>query len=126
MVQIRDYLNFSKTNYSDVIKTSSDKKTTLETLITQLELRKSNAQKSIISLSKNKEELVTYIDTLSSQIETTKTAMQNNFSASKVDATVANVDSYFTLRDEYTQAFTDVVFINQFLKQYNFLIEYNE
>ena len=126
MIQVRDYLNFSKTNYADVIKTSSDRKTTVETLITQLEFRKSLAKASIANLEKTKQELVTTLDKASSDIEATKKSMTNNFSANKADATVGNIESYFRLRDAYTQAFTDIVFINQFLKQYTFLIEYNQ
>lgn len=52
--------------------------------------------------------------------------MEKNFSASDPDATIANVERYFELRQKYTEAFTDIVFINQFIKQYSFLNNYNK
>jgi len=66
------------------------------------------------------------IDRLSLQIEATKTAMQNSFSSFDEAGTLEKVDSYYELRQQYTEAFTDVVFVNQFLKQHEFLNNYNK
>jgi len=125
MIYIREYLNLSQTNIVDILQTSNDRKSTLEGYITQMRFRYNNASTSITNLEIQKAELVEFLDTVSQRIETLKAQMENNFSGNKVDATLNNVDTYFTLRDEYTQAFTDIVFINQFLAQYSFLNNYN-
>jgi hypothetical protein len=51
--------------------------------------------------------------------------MESSFSAGNSPKTLESVDTYFTLREQYTIAFTDIVFINQFLKQHDFLTRYN-
>jgi hypothetical protein len=125
MIYIREYLNLSQSNIIDILSSSSDRGTTLEGYISQMRFRYNNATTSIISLELQKSELVDYLNTLSRDIDTLKATMENNFSGNNVDITLSNVDSYFLLRDDYTQAFTDIVFINQFLSQYKFLNSYN-
>lgn len=69
--------------------------------------------------------LVEEITSLESQIEVVKTNMESSFSASDAAQTLENVDRYFELRELYTIAFTDIVFINQFFSQHDFLTRYN-
>lgn len=126
MILVREYYNISQNNIVELLKTSSDRASTLESFITQLSLRYNNANLSIASLETQKSELVNYLDEISTQIESTKGTMEENFAQNLVDPTLSNVESYFELRDEYTQTFTDIVFINQFLAQYRFLNAYNQ
>lgn len=125
MILVREYYNLSANNIVELLKTSTDRRSTLESFMSQLSLRFNNANLSIASLETQKSELVGYLDELSAQIDATKEVMEENFSNNLVDPTLSNVDTYFELRDEYTQTFTDIVFINQFLAQYSFLNAYN-
>ncbi len=125
MLIIEEYLNLSRTNIKDLLKWSQNRKSTLESFISQLEMRYKSAALSITSLEKQKVLLLEHINTLETQIEQAKTNMERHFSQGEADATLEDVDDYFALRAEYTEAFTDIVFINQFLKQHIFLNNYN-
>jgi len=126
MLIIREYLNLSQTDIKQMLNTSSNREATLEWFVSQLENRYKNSTLSIKSLQSQKALLVQEIDRLSLQIEATKTAMQNSFSSFDEAGTLEKVDSYYELRQQYTEAFTDVVFVNQFLKQHEFLNNYNK
>ena len=125
MLIINEYLNLSRTNIKDLLKWSQDRRSTLESFISQLEMRYKSSALSIWSLEKQKILLVERIWIIDWQIEQIKTKMEDDFAAWNAEATLRDVDDYFALRSEYTEAFTDVVFINQFLKQHQFLNEYN-
>ena len=125
MIIIEEYLNLSRTNVKDLLKWSKNRSSTLTGFISQLEMRYKNSALSISALQKQKTLLLGRIEVLETQIEQVKTRMETNFSEWQSEATLKNVDDYFVLRAEYTEAFTDIVFINQFLKQHAFLNEYN-
>lgn len=125
MILVREYLNLSKSNIVDLLKTSDNRRKTLEGFINQLQYRKKNATLSIQSLESQKEELLKKLSAISAQIEATKKQMEKHFSENNPAATNTDVDTYFALRADYTETFTDIVFINQFLKQYSFLNSYN-
>lgn len=125
MLIIGEYLNLSRTDIKSLLNWSSDRKKTLESFINQLELRQKNSQISLESLQNQKDRLLAYLETLDGAIETTKWNMEREFSAGKPQETLETVDNYFELRDLYTITFTDIVFINQFIKQHDFLIRYN-
>jgi len=126
MLIIWDYLNLSRTDIKSLLDSSSDRRKTLEWFISQLSIKFKNSALSLQSLEVQKEVLVEYLNQKETEIETIKLAMEWNFSAWKSANTLANVDSYFNVRRDYTEAFTDIVFINQFLKQYRFLNSYNK
>ena len=126
MLIIKEYLNLSKTDVNSMLKSSSNRRTTLESFISQLEMRYKTSALSEQNLQKQKELLLKRIEAIEGQIEQVKTQMETDFSASLPDETLSDVDQYFALRAEYTELFTDIVFINQFLKQHQFLNEYNK
>jgi hypothetical protein len=126
MLIIQEYLNLSRTDIKDLLDSSSDRRATLEWFISQLEMRYKNSALSLSSLEKQKTQLLTYLQKVESDIETVKANMETHFAAAQASNTLTDVDEYFLLRTEYTQAFTDIVFINQFLKQHAFLNNYNK
>lgn len=125
MLIIGEYLNLSRTDIKSLLSTTSDRKKTLEWFINQLELRQRNSRLSMQSLEQHKALLVTELGALESGIEVVKSSMETSFSAGDSPQTLESVDNYFDLREQYTIAFTDIVFINQFLKQHDFLTRYN-
>lgn len=126
MLIIQEYLNLSKTDIKTLLNTSADRKNTLEGFISQLELRYKNSAISVQSLEKQKALLVTKIEKKQADIVATKASMEKNFGLSQATETLKDVERYYVLRAEYTEMFTDIVFINQFLKQHNFLNNYNK
>lgn len=125
MLIVGEYLNLSKTDIKSLLSSSSDRQKTLDWFISQLELRQRNSRMSMQSLEQHKTLLVAELDSLESQIEVVKASMESSFSSWNSPQTLENVDKYFELRELYTIAFTDIVFINQFLKQHDFLTRYN-
>jgi aconitase B len=126
MLIMQEYLNLSRTDIKTLLNSSTDRKSTLEWFISQLEMRYKNSALSLQSLEKQKVELLTYLWEVELEIETVKSSMETHFSAAQASNTLDDVDSYFSFRSEYTEAFTDIVFINQFIKQHAFLNNYNK
>ena len=126
MLIIQEYLNLSKTDIKTLLNTSADRKNTLEGFISQLELRYKNSAISVQSLDKQKALLVAKVEKNQADIAATKASMEKNFGLSQATETLKDVERYYVLRAEYTEMFTDIVFINQFLKQHNFLNNYNK
>lgn len=126
MLIMQEYLNLSRTNIKTLLDSSSDRKSTLEWFISQLEMRYTNSALSLQSLEKQKAATLVYLWEVEAKIEAVKVDMETNFSQAQASNTLDNVDEYFSLRWEYTQAFTDIVFINQFIKQHAFLNNYNK
>lgn len=126
MLIIQEYLNLSKTDIKTLLNTSSNRKNTLEAFISQLELRYKNSVISLQSLEKQKALLLAEIEKNQASIASVKTSMETNFSLSQANETGKDIETYFVLRDEYTQYFTDIVFINQFIAQHQFLNDYNK
>lgn len=126
MLIVQEYLNLSKTDIKSLLNTSSNRRSTLEGFISQLEFRYKNSAISQQSLQKQKDLLLKEIEKNQADIENTKTSMEKNFVANLSSPTLDDIERYFLLRADYTEAFTDIVFINQFLKQHAFLNEYNK
>jgi hypothetical protein len=89
-------------------------------------MRYKNSALSLQSLENQKIQLLAYLSEIEVNIETVKANMETHFAAAQASNTLTDVDEYFILRSEYTQAFTDIVFINQFIKQHAFLNNYNK
>jgi len=52
--------------------------------------------------------------------------MNADFAAFDEDSSAKNAENYLELKKEYQANYIDIIFINQFLKQYVFLNEYNK
>lgn len=126
MLIISEYLNLSRTDVKWILDSSSDRRSTLEGFISQLEMRFKNSAMSIASLEAQKTKLVSHLSQIEWKIESVKNNMETHFSTSNASETLDDVDDYIALRQEYTESFTDIVFINQFLKQHAFLNNYNK
>lgn len=122
---VREYLNYSRVNIRDTLKNTSHREQRLLSLISGFETRAENAKVSITSLENQKKDTLNKLEQTRSTIEQIKNSMESHFSAGDTDATLENIQTYYTQREKYTEYFTQIVFINQFLKQYSFLIDYN-
>lgn len=124
-LMVREYYNLSATDIIDALKTSSNRQRTLDSFVSQIELRRDNALKSIQSLENQKNIYVAELTRLSQEIEAEKNTLESEFNGRDTESTLKSSEKYFLLRNEYTEFFTDVVFINQYLRQYDFLNQYN-
>lgn len=123
---IREYLNLSRTDVKVMLSNASDRRSVLEWFISELEHKRKNSILSVQSLEAQKSKLLGHLEKIDSEIETSKIQMEWHFEKAMVEETLSDVDTYFDLRRQYTETFTDIVFINQFLKQHIFLTRYNE
>jgi len=126
MLIIQEYLNLLRTDILTYIEKSSARERDLNTLIAQLELRFRNATISANNLRDYRDKLTTELTTIQGKIDSLKTKIDADFAAFDERSTIQNVDTYLELRKEYQRAFTDVIYINQFLRQYEFLNGYNK
>lgn len=123
---VKDYLNILKTNVLDLLDTSSDRKATLENFIAQLELRYKDASLNLKELSTQLQNLQNDMTSVNEKIASLKTKIDVDFKVFDATSTNENIEEYFSLRKQYTYDRTYIIFINQFVRQYNFLNEYNK
>lgn len=123
---VKDYLNILKTNVLDLLDTSSDRKATLENFIAQLELRYKDASLNLKEFSTQLQNLQNDMTSVNEKIASLKTKIDVDFKAFDATSTNENIEEYFSLRKQYTYDRTYIIFINQFVRQYNFLNEYNK
>lgn len=126
MTIIQEYLNLIKTDIPVTLASSNNKKTTIETFISQLELRYKNAALSSQALGWQREKLITNLELLQNKVDALKQKMNGDFAIFDDSASIKNVENYLELKKEYQANYVDVIFINQFLKQYAFLNNYNK
>ncbi len=124
-IMVREYYNLSATDIIEALKTSSNRQRTLDSFVSQIELRRENALRSIQSLESQKALYVQELTRISQTIDTERDTLEREFNGRDVSSTLASSERYFSLRNEYTEFFTDIVFINQYLRQYDFLNQYN-
>jgi hypothetical protein len=123
---IREYLGIAKTDIVDALLQSPQRKNTLESLISQLEIRYKNAALSSKSLSEYQAKLSANMQQVQSQIDSFKQKMNGDFSAFDSKASSDDVEAYLELKKEYQSNYVDIIYINQFLKQYSFLNDYSK
>ncbi len=126
MLIIREYLSLARTDVLELLDGSEDRRSTLNTLISQLELRFKNGSISLVNLENQKTLLVQDMEKTNTDIESIKGKMSNDFTTGDDDALLSDVDIYLDLRSRNNRSFTDIVLINQFLAQYQFLNDYNK
>jgi hypothetical protein len=126
MLIIREYLSLARTDVLELLDESTDRRSTLNTLISQLELRFKNASISLINLENQKTLLIQDMEKTNTDIESIKGQMSNDFTAGDDDGLLSDIDIYLDLRSRNNRSFTDIVLINQFLAQYQFLNDYNK
>jgi len=126
MVIIKEYLALLQTDVLELLNTSDNRRNTLNTLISQLELRFRNASTSQTNLQNQKNLLVADTNSVKGGVDRVKNKLSSDFTGNKANAVLNDVDEYLELKSQERENFVDVVFINQFLTQYNFLNAYNK
>lgn len=126
MMFISEYYNILKTDVKKILEESKDRNATLTVFVDQIWYRYTNSIENVKILSTRKSELSSQINAISTQIESLKQKISWDFSRFDALSTEENIKTYLTLQNEYSKAKTEIIFINEFLKQYNHLNEYNK
>ncbi len=126
MMLVKDYLNILKTNVVDLLDTSNDRKSTLESFVAQLELKYKDSNLNLGELAIQLQNLQNDLTATQEKINALKTKIDVDFKAFDSTSTNENIKDYFDLKNEYTYDRTYIIFINQFVKQYTFLNWYNK
>ena len=126
MIFTKEYYNIIKIDFNWVLKKSDDRSKTLDNIIKQLEIRYSNANTNIITLSKQREILITEYNSISIQLETIKSKMESNFESWNIDLLTNNTNEYYDFKNNQNILNTNIVFIQEFLKKYSYLNNYNK
>ena len=126
MIFTKEYYNIIKIDFNWVLKKSDDRSKTLDNIIKQLEIRYSNANTNIITLSKQREILITEYNSISIQLETIKSKMESNFESWNIDLLTNSTNEYYDFKNNQNILNTNIVFIQEFLKKYSYLNNYNK
>lgn len=126
MLFLQDYLNLMKSDINGIIQDDNDRKTALETFTTQLELRYKNAAKNLQTITTQNSNLTTRMQTLDGQISQLKKKIDSDFQNVDVASTIEDKNEYLDLKKQWTEARTYLIYNNQFIKQYNYLNNYNK
>lgn len=126
MLFIKEYLSYLKVDIKSLLDKSRSRETTLNTYINWLELRFKNWTTNLNNLIEQKKIFEETMSNRNSDIETLKSKISKDFSNSDFNETSINIKDYLELKNEYNYARTYVIFINQFIRQYDFLNSYNK
>ena len=126
MLQIKDYLNVMRTDVKGLINKSHDKPLTLKAFISEIEYRYKNAAVSMKALEQQRWILETAIIKNDEKINSLRAKINIDFSGSNTVKTLENIDTYLELKKEYNYSKVYIIFINQFIRQYNYLNSYNK
>ncbi len=126
MIFTKEYLNIIRMDFNWIIKKSTNKAKTLNNIIRQLEIRYTNANSNLITLNKQKEVLLVEYEKVNSQIQNLKLKLESDFQASKSNKVFEDIDNYYKLKQKETILKTNIIIINEFIKRYVYLNNYNK
>lgn len=126
MIATQEYRNVLQTSVKNLIWNSINKQELLEAYISQLEFRYESAVTNYNNLLKQKEMFVSSMESANIEIEKIKSKIEIDFNANDADASLENIDTYLKEKNTYYFAKTYIVYINQFLWEYQHLNLYNK
>lgn len=126
MVLTEEYRNVLKTDIKWLLAQSTDKAKILDAIIWQLEYRYRLSTEQMKVLMNDMSTLEREISNTNSQIEKLKSKINSDFLKNDSTASSENIEKYLELKSKYNYAVVYIVYINQFLTDYNRLNEYNK
>ncbi len=126
MQSISEYYNIMKTDVSGMLKSSNNKRETLDAFIDQLSHRYKLATKNKQELQKKRTQLQAQMKKSVEKINKIKARINVDFKAFDAKLTNRDIDWYLRAKWEYNYARTHLIFINQYIKQYEYLNNYNK
>ena len=125
MLLIREYYNISQTDIIETLKTSSDRARTLDNFVHQIELRRQWAETSIENLQAQRQIYIRELENITRTANTERNTLEREFSKWNARETLQTSDRFISLRSLQTELESDLVYMNQFIRQYAFLNDYN-
>lgn len=126
MIATAEYSNVLKTSIKNLIWNSLNKEDVLEAYISQLEFRFENAINNQKNLLKQKEMFIAAMLNADTEVTTIKSKIQSDFIADNAEASLENIETYLKAKNEFHFAKTYIVYINQFLWEYQRLNQFNK
>ena len=126
MIATQEYKNVLKTSIKNLIGNSLNKQEVLEAYISQLEFRYESAISNYKNLLTQKELFMQSMQISDQKIINIKTKIETDFIANDANASLENIDTFLQAKNEYHFARTYIIYINQFLWEYQQLNEYNK
>lgn len=125
MLWLKEYYSILKTDFKTMIQNTNDRPKTLEWIYNQLRLRYNSTAERIKILEKQKEILVKEYNSIDSKITESKKKISENYK--KIDTVWVNseIENFLELKNDQNLVRTYIVFINNFLNNYNALNRYN-
>jgi len=121
-----EYKEILKSDFKQILKDALDKPAMLEAIIEQLEYRYEISTKQINKLNEQKTVLESAMSQANTRKSEIKTKIDTDFRQNNPDESIDNISDYLETQNNYYYARTYVIFINQFLNEYNVLNEYNK
>ena len=126
MIATAEYANVLKTSIKNLIWNSLNKEDVLEAYISQLEFRYENAVNNQSNLITQKNTFSASMILANNEVISIKNKIQADFIADDADASLENINAYLKAKNEYYFAKTYIIYINQFLWEYQNLNAYNK
>lgn len=126
MIITSEYTNVLKTNIKTLLENSNNKAEILDAVIEQLEFRYEKAVNQIKTLNSQKIIFEWEIEKSNKESVSLKEKINLDFKANKADESIKNIEKYLEIKNNYFYARTYIVYINQFLREYNALNKYNK
>ncbi|MDD2871948.1 MAG: hypothetical protein PHS49_08240 [Candidatus Gracilibacteria bacterium] len=126
MLTLQEYRSVLKTNIKQLLDTSYDKPKMFNALIEQLQYRYVMGAENMKTLSEQKAVFEKSMNDANTKIDALKQKIDTDFKSYNSTESLANINSYLDLKKEYYFARTYIVYINQFLSEYDYLNGYNK
>lgn len=126
MIIIEEYKNTLKTDIKWLLAQSKNKAEILDALIEQFEFRYEKSVKQSISLNEQKAIFEREMAEANSQIEILKVKINTDYKNRDAIASKENITNYLNEKNKYNYARTYIIYINQFLRDYSILNDYNK
>lgn len=125
MLEIKEYYSLLKTDFKSIIKESSDKKATFKWVYNQLSIRYKNTIESIKILEKQKNIFTSEYNKLENNINNIKSKINSDYKKWDPEAINEDISKLLSLRQDFNYVRTYIIFINNFLGNYQALNNYN-
>lgn len=126
MIAVQEYRNVLQTSIKNLIWNSLNKQEVLEAYISQLEFRYETAINNQKNLIKQKELFTVSMSEANSEVLSIKNKISVDFNANDAESSLENIDNYLIEKNKYYFARTYIIYINQFLREYQYLNWYNK
>lgn len=126
MIITQEYKNILRSDIKWILDSSRDRASMLNALIDQLEYRYEKAVIESRKLLEQKKVLEWEVTKAASEKNAIVAKIDSDFKANNAKASAENIKKYLEIQNNFYYARTYIVYINQFLREYQILNDYNK